>query len=190
MNSSAPCKYPLRNRKESSPDTVTSFAGTVEDTSAQVALQLEEAVHEAELHFEVPEDIPFNAQDMALFAHCKAQIRDDIPIYYYFPNGTRANERNFVFNSFILFCDWRRAQDYNAPINVIDQRLVRITSSAGRFNKTADDSFKQEFGSMPSFCSALVYISRNRNRWPATQRNQPKVYIRFGNSEGYFPFTG
>ena len=117
MDSSTPCKYPLRNRKESSPDTVASVAGTVEDTSTKVALPLEEAVHEEELHFEVPEDIPFIAQDMALFAHCKAHMREDIPIYYYFPNGTRANERNFVFNTFILFSDWRSAQDYNAPVN-------------------------------------------------------------------------
>ena len=59
--------------------------------------------------------------------------------------------------------------------NVIDQGLVRITSTAGRSNKTADNPFKVEYGSMPSFCSALVYISRNRNRWPVAQRNRPPL---------------
>ena len=170
-------KYSLRSRS------------TEEDIS-QVALQLEETTHQSVPTFQIPDNIMFNAEDMVLFAHLEAHMLEDIPIYYYFPEGTRASERTFVFNTLILYCDWRNPRQYNALVNCSKQQLTRVTSGAGSSNKTASDPFKQQFGSMSSFCSALIYISRKKDRWPIAQRNQPKFYMRIGNSNDFFPFTG
>lgn len=195
-----PGKYNLRSRgkkpaQEVSPDsTAAAFATATEDIHENVVVPLqmeEEAQSDKMLEFELPEDVVLNENDRILFTYLQSKLQEDIPVYYYFPTGTRQADRNFVFNTLILFSDWRNTQQYNAPEAVIDQALQTITSSAGPSNKTAAVPFKVEFGSLPSFCSALVYLSRKRNHWPAAKQNLPKLSLCVGNnSHDFFPFTG
>ncbi len=178
---------------EVSPDSIANVpiaTGEVIQQIQVVPFLLEENVDQEPQEFQVPADIELNESDQNLFTFLGSMLQEDIPVYYYFPAGTRAADRTFVFNTMILFSDWRSAQQYNAPAAVIDQLLASITSTAGPSNKTADIPFKQEFGSMASFCSALVYISRRRNRWPIAKRMLPKLFVRVGNCHDYFPFTG
>lgn len=109
-------------------------------------------------------------------------------VRYYLVPDTRAEERNLVFRTFFLFSTWRRAQEYNRPVNIVDN-LLNDLDIVALSNKTAQSPFEQEFGKIQSLCSALAYLAGKRNRWPLAKRNKPKLFIRVDDSHSYFPFT-
>lgn len=185
-------EYNLRNRVSPS-----SIADTV-------AIQLEEqpvVPHSVELFHEdtgdeennleeivLPDDIEVYDDNIALITYLNEHLQYDMPVAFYLPAGTSVANRNFVLKTFAVFSLMRRATDYNANEAVIDGKVAANPLSSNT-NGTAVSPLLEEFAKVEAIGSALVNVARKRNSWPANRRNKPKLFIKLGESNSYFPFT-
>ena len=67
--------------------------------------------------------------------------------------------------------------------------LIATNPFSANTNGTAASPLVEEFAKVESIGSASVYLAGKRNQWPVKERNKPKMFIKIGNSNEYFPFT-
>lgn len=191
---STPTNYFLRSKK-TAPDSVT---GRTNDSQQKIAdfqlleegddMEKWEEIPEAPKDFSLPADVELSEDNRAFFNYVRDKMSLEISLHFYLPHGTGPKQRNFVVRTLFAFSTWRTRHQYNASADAVDN-IIAASSLSSNSNRSADSPFDVEYGKMQSLCSALVYIARNRNRWPAARRGQHKVYLRIDDSHDFFPFS-